>query len=82
MEGPLKDIAQFLPVLDQNLSNKEWVAGDLSIADFAIASTFVHRKGANISLVHVPNVSAWIDRLEARSSWKDAVSPMLKLLNN
>ena len=50
LEGPLKDIAQFLAVLDENLSNKEWVAGELSIADFAVASTFVYRKGSR----HIP----------------------------
>ena len=79
LEGPLKDVAQFLPVLDKNLSDKEWVAGELSIADFAVASTFVYRKGSNISLEHVPHVSTWIDRLEARSSWKAATRPMLEL---
>ena len=68
LEGPLKDIAQFLAVLDENLSDKDWVAGELSIADFAVASTFVYRKGSNISLESAPHVSRWIDRLEARSS--------------
>jgi glutathione S-transferase len=82
LEGPLKDIAQFLAVLDENLSDKEWVAGELSLADFAVASTFVYRKGSNISLEHVPHVSTWIDRLEARSSWKAPVRPMLELQNN
>ena len=82
LEGPLKDIAQFLPVLDKNLSDKEWVAGELSLADFAIATTFVYRKGSNMSLEYVPHVSRWIDRLEARSSWKAAVRPVLELQNN
>ena len=81
LEGPLKDIAQFLAVLDKNLSDKEWVAGELSIADFAIASTFVYRKGSNIPLERVPHVSTWISRLEARSSWKAAVRPVLELQN-
>ena len=82
LEGPLKDIAQFLAVLDENLSDKEWVAGELSIADFAVASTFVYRKGSrNTSSEHVPHVSTWIDRLEERSSWKAAVRPVLELPN-
>jgi glutathione S-transferase len=55
LEGPLKDIAQFLAVLDENLSDNEWVAGELSIADFAIASTFVYRKGSKIPLEHLPS---------------------------
>jgi glutathione S-transferase len=82
LEGPLKDVAQFLAVLDANLSDKDWVAGELSIADFALATTFVYRKGANISLEHAPHVSTWISRLEARPSWKTAVQPMLDLLKN
>ena len=82
LEGPLKDIAQFLAVLDENLSDKDWVAGELSIADFAVASTFVYRKGSNISLESAPHVSRWIDRLEARSSWQAAVMPILELQNN
>ena len=77
LEGPLKDVAQFLAVLDANLSDKNWVAGELSIADFAVASTFVYRKPSNISLETAPHVSAWIDRLEARPSWQAATRPML-----
>ena len=68
LEGSLKDIAQFLAVLDVNLSGKDWVAGELSVADFAVASTFVYRKGSNVSLESVPHVSGWIDRLESRPS--------------
>ena len=82
LEGPLKDIAQFLAVLDENLSDKDWVAGELSIADFAVASTFVYRQGSNISLESAPHVSRWIDRLEARSSWQAAIKPILELQNN
>ena len=82
LEGSLKDIAQFLAILDANLSDNEWVAGKLSLADFAIASTFVYRKGSNISLERAPHVSRWIDRLEARPSWQATVSPMLELLSN
>ena len=68
LEGSLKDIAQFLAVLDVNLSGKDWVAGELSVADFAVASTFVYRKGSNVSLESVPHVSGWIDRLKSRPS--------------
>ena len=57
-------------------------AGELSVADFAVASTFVYRKGSNISLETVPHVSGWIDRLEARPSWQAAVAPVLELLKN
>ena len=82
LEGPLKEVAQFLAVLDANLSDKDWVAGELSIADFAVASTFVYRKASDISLESAPHVSRWIDRLEGRSSWQAAVRPILELQNN
>jgi glutathione S-transferase len=72
----VKEIEQFLPVLDANLADKDWVAGDLSIADFAVASTFVYRAPAGISLERTPNVSTWIDRIEGRPSWQSAVAPL------
>jgi glutathione S-transferase len=80
LEGSLKEVAQFLPVLDANLSDKEWVAGQLSIADFAVASTFVFRKPAGISLESAAHVSSWIERLESRASWQAAVGPALEAL--
>jgi glutathione S-transferase len=78
--GEVKDIAQFLAVLDRNLADKTWVAGDLSIADFAMASTFMYRVPAGISLDPFPNVAGWITRLEARPSWQAAVQPLLAML--
>lgn len=73
----LKEIDQFLPILDANLSDKEWVAGALSIADFTVASTFVYRVPSGISLDKAPHVSAWIKRMEARPSWQQAITPLL-----
>jgi glutathione S-transferase len=72
----LKTVAQFLPVLDKNLADKEWVAGKLCIADFAVASTFMYREPARISLEAAPHVAAWIERLESRPSWQKAVAPL------
>jgi glutathione S-transferase len=70
------EIARFLPVLDGALADKEWIAGDLSTADFAIAATFVYREPAGVSLAEVPNVARWIARIEARPSWQRAVAPI------
>jgi glutathione S-transferase len=76
LAGPLKDVAQFLPILDAELAGKEWIAGKLSIADFAVGSTFMYRKEANIPLSSAPHVAGWIERLEARPSWQKAVAPL------
>lgn len=76
----LKEVAQLLPVLEADLANKDWVAGDLSIADFAMGSIFVYRAGAGISLEAEPHISAWLARLEARPSWKSAIAPIVAML--
>ncbi len=73
----MKEVGQFLKVLDGALSGKEWVAGELSLADFALASTFMYRESAQIALDDTPSVAAWIERLESRDSWKGAVAPLL-----
>jgi glutathione S-transferase len=72
----LKEIGQFLPVLDANLADKDWVCGDLSIAEFSMGSTFMYRRGAGILLDATPHVAKWIGRLEARPSWQKAVAQL------
>lgn len=74
------EIDKFLKVLDNGLGDRDWIAGDLSIADFALASTFMFRDAANISLASVPRVAAWAERLESRDSWKKAVAPVMAFL--
>ena len=80
IEPQLKEIAQFLPILDAQLDGREWVTGDLSIADFAMASTFVYRRQARIALDDTPNVADWIDRMEKRESWQSAIAPVLAFI--
>ena len=69
----LAEVDRWLPMLDEGLSDREWLAGALSVADFAVASTFFLREAAEISLAKVPNVSAWIGRVEALPSWQRAL---------
>lgn len=80
IDTELKNVDQFLAVLEIGLAGKDWIAGDLSVADFALASTFMYRVPSDIPLDDLPNVAAWIERLEARQSWKDAFAPVLALL--
>jgi len=76
----LKNVHQFLDVLQKNIAGNDWVAGNLSVADFAVASTFTFRQQAGISLDSTPDVAEWIERLEARESWQAAVKPLLALM--
>jgi glutathione S-transferase len=70
------EIARFLPVLDGALAGRDWIAGELSIADFAIAATLVYRKPAGVDCSAAPNVLGWLERIEARPSWQKAVGPV------
>jgi len=71
-----KETTKLLEVFNTGLKGRQWIAGDLSIADFALGSTLTQRKAAGIDLDAFANVAAWIDRLEARESWQRAVAPM------
>ena len=71
-----KETTKLLGVFDQALDGRDWIAGDLSIADFALASTFTLHKEAGIDLAPFPKVAEWIDRLESRDAWQQAVAPM------
>ena len=81
IEGHLKEIAQLLPVLEANLAGKDWVAGALSLADFAVGSTLIYGKAAGISLAEAPNVAAWMERLDTRPSWQAAIAPVVAFLS-
>lgn len=78
--GDLKTMADLLPVLDAALAGRDWIAGTLSIADFSLASTFMLRKPARLGVEAFPNVTAWIERLEARPSWVRAIAPWRQIL--
>jgi glutathione S-transferase len=71
-----KETTKLLGVFDRGLEGRDWIAGDLSIGDFALASTFTLRQEAGIELAEFANVAKWIDRLESRASWERAVAPM------
>ena len=79
IDAEVKNVDQFLAVLELGLEGKDWIAGKLSLADFALATTFMYRKQSDISLDDLPNVASWIERLESRKSWQDAFAPLSAL---
>ncbi|MEO8884199.1 MAG: glutathione S-transferase family protein [Devosia sp.] len=78
--GELKTVGELLSILDAALAGKDWIAGTLSLADFAIATTFMFRRPAQLGVEAHANAAAWIERLEARPSWVKAVAPLLELM--
>ncbi|RYZ02714.1 MAG: glutathione S-transferase family protein [Myxococcales bacterium] len=71
-----QEALRFLAVLEPRLASRPWVVEELSIADFALGSTFTFRKPAGIALDQFPAVTAWIDRLEALPSWQRATAAL------
>jgi glutathione S-transferase len=60
--------------LEHQLENREYLVGDYTLADIAHAGNF-HRlralgKSAEVPLHDYPNVTAWMDRVEGRESYK------------
>ena len=53
-------------VLDRQLEGKDYVCGDVSIADFAIYPWVRAHKWARISIEGLENVQAWLPRVRAR----------------
>jgi glutathione S-transferase len=64
------NFARYAAVLDGQLKDKEYVAGRLSIADFAIASMLTYHQPAQMGVEKFPHISSWFARIEARDSWK------------
>lgn len=75
-----EEAGELLAVLDAALDGRDWIAGALSLADFTLASTLVYAGRVGIPLDRVPNVAAWMTRIEARPSWQAAVAPALRML--
>ena len=53
-------------VLDKRLEGREYVAGDLSVADFAILPWTARYEWQEVDLNEFPNVKRWYDNLMAR----------------
>ncbi len=72
----LEKLRATLSRLDDGLKSNEYLAGGFSLADVAHAGNFVRlheleEKGV-VSLADYPNVASWMDRIEARESFKAA----------
>lgn len=57
-------------ILDARLEEREFVAGDYSIADIAIAPWIGFRAMHGIDLASYPHVERWFEMLNERAAWK------------
>jgi glutathione S-transferase len=71
----MPNVNQFLDVFEAALGDgRDWITGKLSLADFALATTFRLRKAAQIPLETRPRVEAWMQRMEQRPSWQKVLA--------
>jgi glutathione S-transferase len=77
-------IERFLGVIDQQLGNSTYLAGEsLSIADFCLLATIDPAEVLEIDMNKYPNVKAWRDKLMQESFYKkmhNSYAEMLKSL--
>ena len=62
-ETDLESVMPLYKVLDAGLQGKDYICGELSVADFAIAAYTLTKLGRQIDYSDVPNVAAWRDRM-------------------
>lgn len=74
VEAGVAEFAMHTAVLDRALDGREYVADTLSVADFALWGYFALRGVAQLDVSSYPHVSAWLSRIEARSSVKAAMA--------
>lgn len=66
-----RELARFLPILDQHLAGREYLAGSFSVADVALGCGLEDCESRGVTLP--PHVASWRERLRARPSWREPV---------
>lgn len=61
---------QLTAILDATLADREFVAGPLSIADFALAAHYSIAPMAGLDVARHPRVDSWLARMSARDSMR------------
>ncbi len=64
-ETDLESVKPLYKVLDKQLQDRDYICGDLSVADFAVAAYTLTKLGRKMDYSDVPNVAAWRDRVAA-----------------
>ena len=79
VETGRRELARFLPVLDEALAGRDWLEGEFSLADVAYAPhlALIAEGEAGYDFAAVRHVRAWLARLSARPGWKRAVEMSL-----
>ena len=69
-----EEFARLTEILDGTLAGREFVAGSLSLADFALAAHYSLAAAAGLEVAPHRRVESWLARVSARDSMKRALS--------
>jgi glutathione S-transferase len=74
IEAGTADFVKLCEVQEVSLGSKEYVAGRLSLADFALAAHYSVAQISGLEIAPYPRLSAWFGRMLARDSMKRALA--------
>jgi glutathione S-transferase len=74
IEAGTAEFATVSAVLDASLEGREYVAGALSVADFALASPYSIASSCGLDVTPYRRVNAWLDRVLSRDSMRRALA--------
>jgi glutathione S-transferase len=65
-------LVRFVPVVEQQLAAREYVAGRFGLADIVLGCTLELSPMLGYDLTPYANVRGWLERLQGRESWRAA----------
>ena len=74
-----KDFTEFMPlleILDRQLEGKEFIRGDMSVVDFAIAPYLMTKLTLQIDTSALPNLQAWVARMQDMKGFVETIVKM------
>ena len=66
-----RELARFLPLLDQHLTGREFLGVAFSVADIGLGAGFEACEARGVELAQFPAIFTWRERLRARPTWRD-----------
>ncbi|HZU85802.1 MAG TPA: glutathione S-transferase family protein [Polyangiaceae bacterium] len=71
-EAARRELSRYLPVLEQALTDRDFLERELSLADLAYAPHLWLVAEGGYDFASTPRVRAWLERLLARPAWAEA----------
>jgi glutathione S-transferase len=74
MAEGFKEVDRFFPIVDKQLQEHGYIAGEMSIADLILLAIFDYTDLAKIDYVKYKNISAWVKKMRAMDFFKKVKS--------